>query len=108
VADNSFGKDKIQGKCLSHCELVCKQKEQGGLGFVDLRTQNKTLLMNNLHKFYNHMNIPGVNLIWQAHYNSGQVPDPSANKGPFWWRDYLSLSDLYRERTNISTANGKS
>jgi hypothetical protein len=45
--------DKIQGKCLASWEMICRHKDQGGLGVLDLRTQNKALLLKNLHKFYN-------------------------------------------------------
>jgi hypothetical protein len=46
--------DKIQGKCLASWEMICRPKDQGGLGVLDLRIQNKALLIKNLHKFYNH------------------------------------------------------
>lgn len=47
-----------KGGCLVAWPEVCKSKAQGGLGIVDLRTQNTALLMKSLHKFYNHMDIP--------------------------------------------------
>jgi hypothetical protein len=37
--------DKIQGKCLASWELICRPKEQGRIGVLDLRTQNNSLLM---------------------------------------------------------------
>lgn len=43
--------------------MVCRPKDQGGLGIMDNYTQNKTLLMKNLHKFYNRLDIPWVHLI---------------------------------------------
>jgi hypothetical protein len=36
--------DKIQGKCLASWEMICRPKDQGGLGVLDLRIQNKALL----------------------------------------------------------------
>lgn len=42
-----------KGGCLVSWEVACKSKEQGGLGIIDLRTQNTALLMKHLHKFYN-------------------------------------------------------
>ena len=37
---------------------VCRPKDQGGLGVMDIFVQNKALLLKNLHKFYNRHNIP--------------------------------------------------
>lgn len=42
-----------RGGCLVAWEEVCKSKEQGGLGVIDLKSQNTALLMKFLHKFYN-------------------------------------------------------
>jgi hypothetical protein len=44
-------------------DLICRPKDQGGLGAINLRVQNKDLMMKNLHKFNNHKDIPWVNLI---------------------------------------------
>jgi hypothetical protein len=59
--------DKIQGKCLASWEMICRPKDQGGLGVLDLRIQNKAILIKNLHKFYNQKDIPWVKLLWQAY-----------------------------------------
>jgi hypothetical protein len=50
--------DKIHGKCLASWEMICRPKDQAGLGVLDLRIQNKPLLIRNLHKFYNQKDIP--------------------------------------------------
>lgn len=39
-------------------ELVCKTKEEGGLGVIDLHLHNQALLMKNLDKFFNGRDIP--------------------------------------------------
>lgn len=39
-------------------ELACKPKNQGGLRIIHLVTQNKALLMKNLHKMLNKEDIP--------------------------------------------------
>jgi hypothetical protein len=65
--------EKILGKCLASWELVCRPKDEGGLGVIDLRKQNKALLIKNLHKFYNGQDLPWVKLIWKAYYSNGQV-----------------------------------
>jgi hypothetical protein len=75
--------DKIQGKCLASWEMICRPKDQGGLGVLDLRLQNKALLIKNLHKFYNQHDIPWVKLLWQAHYNNGHLPHIGNPNGSF-------------------------
>jgi hypothetical protein len=100
--------DKIQGKCLANWEMICRPKDQGGLGVLDLRLQNKSLLIKNLYKFYNQHDIPWVKLLWQAHYNNGHLPHIGNPKGSFWWRDCLSFVQDYRDMTTISINNGKS
>lgn len=62
------GKDiERKGNCLIKWEKVCRPKEAGGLGVLNLRDQNKALLMKNLYKFYNQQDIPWVNLLWKAY-----------------------------------------
>ena len=54
-------------------ELVCLPKKEGGLGVLNLRTQNEALLLKHLHKFYNKMDIPMVHLIWERYYSNGSL-----------------------------------
>jgi hypothetical protein len=63
--------------------MMCKPKDQGGLGILNLRVQNQALVMKNLHKFYNHVDIPWVKLIWHAYYDIEALPNPSAQKPIF-------------------------
>ena len=46
-------------------EMVCKPKEEGGLGVLDLQKQNEALLMKNLDKFLNRRDIPRVTMVWE-------------------------------------------
>jgi hypothetical protein len=39
-------------------DMVCRPKDQGGLGIINLRVQSKCLLLKHLHKFYNRADIP--------------------------------------------------
>jgi hypothetical protein len=55
---------QARGSALISWDKVCRPKVQGGLGVLHLQTQNKALLLKNLHKFYNREDIPWVNLIW--------------------------------------------
>ena len=38
--------------------MVTKSKEEGGLGVLDLKTQNEALLLKNFHKIFNRADIP--------------------------------------------------
>ncbi|KAM3260750.1 hypothetical protein ACQJBY_051787 [Aegilops geniculata] len=49
------------GKCLASWEMICKPKQQGGLGVLNLREQNKALLIKHLFKFYNEVDVPWGN-----------------------------------------------
>ena len=64
-------------------ELVCLRKAEGGLGALNLQTQNEALLLKNLHKFFNGHDIPRVNLIWERYYSNGSLPSTSQRHGSF-------------------------
>ena len=64
-------------------ELVCLPKDEGGLGVLNLQTQNESLLLKNLHKFYNKFDIPWVNLIWERYYSSGSLTYQQSCKALF-------------------------
>jgi hypothetical protein len=96
------------GKCLAKWELVCRPKDQGGLGVLNLRLQNQALLMKNLYKFYNQHDIPWVQLIWRAYQYNNTTPHSGTAKGSFWWRDCLSLMEKFKELTTCNIGSGKS
>jgi len=83
-----------------------KPKNKGGLGIINLRTQNKALLLKHLDKFYNKKYIPWVKLIWNAHYPQDQVPHATTDRGSFWWRDVLKLCDLFRGIAECKIGDG--
>lgn len=58
------------GKPKAAWEMVCRSKQGGGLGIINLEIQNQALLMKNLDKFFNKRDIPWVNLVWEKHYNN--------------------------------------
>lgn len=70
--------------------MVTRSKEDGGLGVLDIKTQNEALLLKHLHKFFNRANVPWVHLVWEKHYTNGRLPN-HVKKGLFWWRDILKL-----------------
>jgi hypothetical protein len=95
------------GHPLAAWEMVCKPKDQGGLGVVNLSTQNRCLLMKHLHKFYNKANLPWVKLLWEVYYDNALPPAKSRDIS-FWWRDCLkSLSD-YKGLAKCSIGTGSS
>lgn len=61
--------------------------------------------MKQLHKFYQHRDIPGVKLIWAKYYTS-KVPQGSREVGSFWWKDILRLNVLYRGIAVCSIGDG--
>ena len=83
---------------------ICKSKQQGGLGILDICEHNKTLLLKNVHKFYNKEDLPWVILIWEVCYSSSQHPDKK--EGLFWWKILLSLIPTYKQATPFMVRSG--
>jgi len=63
-----------KGKCMVAWETACRPKDQGGLGIIDIKSQNEALLMKFLDKFYNHAHKPWVKLSWNKLYSNTQIP----------------------------------
>lgn len=61
---------------------VIKPKDKGGLGVLKLKLQNDTLLIKELHNFYNREDVPWVQLIWSKYY-SNKVPHAAREIGSF-------------------------
>jgi len=91
---------------MTHLVHTTERYIKGGLGVVNLRAQNKALLLKNLDKFYNKRDIPWVNMIWHSHYANDQVPHASTDKGSFWWRDLLKLCDHFRGVATCQIGDG--
>jgi hypothetical protein len=87
--------------------IVARPKKDGGLGVLDLKTQNKALLLKNLYKFLNKADIPWVHLIWEKHYSNGRLPN-HVRKGSFWWRDILKLLDNFKGMSSVLARDGTS
>lgn len=83
------------------------QTKISGLGIINLKAHNETLLMKSLHKLFNILQLPWANLIWSNHYNRGQVP--SAKKvGSFWWNDTLKTLNTYKGFSRFTIEDGRS
>lgn len=89
-------------------EMVCNSNENGGLGVLNLQTHNESLLLKNLHKFYNQVNIPWVHPLWSCYYSNGSLPMAQARKGSFWWRDSLKLLDQFKGMASVLVHSGSS
>ena len=76
-------------------DKVCRPKNKGGMGVLNLKIQNEGLLLKHLHKFYNKLDTPWVSLVWQTYYTD-KVPHSTDLCGSFWWRDICKLSPIYR------------
>lgn len=93
----SGGEINRKGNCLAAWEAACRPKKEGGLGIIDLKTQNTALLLKYLDKFYNSADLPWVILTWTKLYSNNQTP-PQARSltGSFWWKDILKLFDKFK------------
>lgn len=87
--------------------VVCRPKSQGGLGIKNLSIQNNSLMLKNLHKFYNRQNIPWVTLIWESYYDTGALPGQQL-QGSFWWKAHLKLVDLFKSMAKCNVGDGRS
>ena len=87
--------------------MVCRPKSSGGLGILDLKVQNDGLLLKFLHKFYNIMDIPWLQLIWDTYYVDW-IPHATDICGSFWWRDLVILMPIYRGITHVQIKQGTS
>ena len=85
--------------------LVCLPKDSGGLGALNLYIQNVSLLLKQLHKFYNNLDIPWVQLIWNCYYQNGELPHHN-NKGSFWWKDVLKSITSYKGMASVTILDG--
>jgi len=83
--------DKKSGGNLVAWETIQKPKKHGGLGIVNLKLQNDALLLKHLHKLYNQVDAPWVQLVWFKYYQE-KVPHASRETGSFWWKDVMRLT----------------
>jgi len=114
VANADAEPDQILGtrwrlveKCqsLASWEMVCQPKAKGGLGVISLKIQNQGLLLKSLDKFYRKCDIPWVQLVWSEHYDD-KVPHAWPPCGSFWWRDVMSIVDIFRGITKCEIKAG--
>lgn len=97
----------VRRRPLAAWDKVCRPKDKGGLGVINLYIQNVALLLKHLLKFYTADYLPWVRLIWFSYYGT-KVSHMVFNKGSFWWRDIIQLSDIYRAIAQCSIQSGSS
>jgi hypothetical protein len=83
-------------------------KNAGGLGVLNLREQNKALMIKNLYKFYNSRDLPWVDLLWKAYYSNGNLPSSNNPRGSFWWKSCVSMQDDFKKLVTIKVGSGAS
>jgi hypothetical protein len=83
-------------KCISLAawDMVCKPKDKGGLGVLNMKIQNQCLPLKFLDKLYNKKDIPWVKLIWSTYYQNS-VPHASSVCGSFCWKTIMKLSPIF-------------
>jgi hypothetical protein len=104
---NKKTEDGEKSNSLAAWDMVCKPKDKGGLGVLNLKIQNEGLLLKYLHKFYNKADIPWVHLLWNTYYN-GKVPHNLKPCGSNWWRSIFNLSPIYRGISMSNINDGRS
>ena len=85
--------------------MVCRPKNKGGLGVINLKIHNKALLLKFLHKFYNKVDVPWVHLLWDNLYIN-KIPHAADPAGSFWWRDILKLTPIFRGISHVQLVDG--
>lgn len=97
-----------KGGYLVAWKQVCRPKQQGGLGILNLCLQNKAMLMKHLHKFLNRADIPWVQLTWQAFYHNRLALRLNRMCGSFWWKDLLRLLEEFKGFSRCEVFDGRS
>lgn len=86
--------------------MVCKDKKEGGLRVINIKTQNEALLIKHLHKFFNKEDILWVSLVWEKYYNSGKLPGNS-KKDPLV-EDIVKLLGKFKGMAKVEIGDGES
>jgi hypothetical protein len=68
--------------------------------------QNQALIIKFLYKFFNRHDTPWVQLIWEAHYSDGKIPQDKVTKGSFWWRDCTSFIEIFKKMAKYKIKSG--
>lgn len=89
-------------------QMVCVPKVKGGLGILNLQTQNESLLLKNLNKFFNNMDIPWVKLVCGSYYANEHLPVINFRRCSFWWKDIMKLLNQFKGLAQANVVSGSS
>ena len=70
---------------LAAWNMVCRSKNEHGLGITKLTIRNDALLLKYLDKFLNKQDLPWVKLVWNNYYSNGTLPG-MRKKGSHQWK----------------------
>jgi hypothetical protein len=94
---------QAKGSALISWKKIARPKNQGGLGVLNIETQNKALLLKNLDKFYNNHDIPWVKLV------KGLIMNMELYLVLLWRVPYgahLKLIDIYKGMAKCNLGDG--
>jgi hypothetical protein len=93
---------------LTKWNIICRPKEQGGLGIEDLELKNKSLLAKWLHKLINEEGM-WQELLHKKYLSSKTLSQVSANPtdSPFW-KGLMKVKDEFFKRGSFQIGNGQS
>ena len=90
---------------LAAWELICRPKNKGGLGILNLGVQNVALLLKHASNFLNKRDIPWVSLVWDSYYFE-RMPQGTNDCGSFWWRDICKVMQHFRDCSWVQINEG--
>jgi hypothetical protein len=86
--------------------IICKSKDKGGLGVIDLKMQHECVLLKFLDKCFNKKYLPWVHLIWATYY-ANALP-PAKTEGLFFCAKIASKFHKNTRRLSCNMDDGNS
>jgi hypothetical protein len=101
------GEERASGaKCLVAWDMVCRPKDEGGLGVHVLGLQNACLLVKLLHRLHVETGTPWAAWHWEEMGNGSIVDGPATSSGGHW-AALRKLVPLYRCLTRVAVGDGR-
>ncbi len=100
----------LGGQCLVRWEIVCRSKDDGGLGVLNLDSMNLALLTKWWWKFFSDRRNIWANQIEGAYYSRRKPLKEGASFKPEsqWWRSVLATRDIFKCGVCYSVREGGS
>lgn len=91
----SKGDINRRGTCLVAWEEACKTKAEGGLGIINIKTQNEALLLKFLDKFVHKKDLltPPRNYDWRCSYTALDARESATHNEAYLEQILLKLTD---------------